>query len=91
MGLNIEPAMVLFFALGLVLLYIAGWFLLVPGRVLLKFTFNSIIGALALILLNLIGGVFAVTIPVNPVNAIVVGLFGLPGVALLLVIQLIFL
>ena len=91
MGLTIQPTMVLYFALGLVLLYIAGWFLLVPLRLLLKLTFNSIVGALALVLFNLLGGIFSITLPINPFNAVVVGLFGVPGVVLLLIIRLIFL
>lgn len=90
MNLQLDPMMVLFFALGLVILYVAGWLLLVPFKLLLKLVVNSVLGAIALMVINLVGGMFAVTIPVTPLNAIIVGVFGIPGVILLLVLRLIF-
>ena len=91
MNLQLDPLLVLFFALGLVILYIAGWFLLATFKLLLKLAINSVLGALILILINLIGGIFSVTIALTPLNAIIVGVFGIPGVLLLLILRLIFL
>ena len=89
--LGLDLTFILFFVLGLILLYIVGGLLLVPFKLLLKLSFNSILGALAIILINAIGGVFSITLPLNPINAIIIGTLGLPGVVLLLVIRLIFL
>jgi inhibitor of the pro-sigma K processing machinery len=91
MNLQLDPMLILFFVLGLVILYIAGWLLLVPFKLLLKFLANSILGALVLIGLNLIGGIFSVTIALTPLNAVIVGVFGIPGILLLLILKLIFL
>lgn len=89
--LGLDLSFILFFVLGLILLYIVGGLLLVPFKLLLKLSFNSILGALAIILINAIGGVFSITLPLNPINAVIIGTLGLPGVVLLLVIRLIFL
>ena len=90
MGLQLDPMMVLYFALGLVLLYIIGWLLLAPLTFLLKLSRSSVLGAILRVVLNLIGGIFRVTIPLNPLNAVIAGVLGLPGVLLLLLIKLIF-
>lgn len=79
MGLQLDPMMVLYFALGLVLLYIIGWLLLAPLKFLLKLSLSSVLGAILLVVLNLIGGIFRVTIPLNPLNAVIAGVLGLPG------------
>lgn len=89
MGLGIDLLEVLFFALGLVLLYMTGWLLLVPLRFLLKLIASSLLGAAALVLINAVGGVFAVTVSINPLSAFVAGYFGLPGIILLLILKLI--
>lgn len=80
---------VLAFLLGLVLLYIVGLLLVVPIKLLMKLLLNGIIGGVALFLFNLIGGLFGAYIAINPLNAIIVGILGVPGVILLLVMQVI--
>lgn len=87
MGLNIEFTVILAYAFGLILLYIIGWLLIVPIRVILKLIANAIVGGIALIVLNFIGGFIGISIGVNPITALVVGVLGVPGVILLLVIQ----
>jgi len=82
---------VILFGCGLILLYILGRFLLVPFKSILKLLFNSLLGAAAIALINLAGGIFLIHIALTPVNAFIVGFFGLPGVVLLLLIRLIFL
>jgi len=89
MGLEIDLLTVLFFALGLLALYALGWVLLVPLKWLMKLLVNGVLGGAALFAINLVGGVFGVTIPINPLSAIVAGFFGLPGVVLLLSLKLI--
>lgn len=87
LGLSFE--VILFFALGLVLLYLLGWLLVAPFKFILKLLANGIIGGLVLFLINLAGGIFGVTIAINPWTAFVVGFLGLPGVVLLLILKLI--
>jgi inhibitor of the pro-sigma K processing machinery len=89
MGLGLNFQVVLFFALGLVLLYITGWLLTAPLKILLRLIISGIFGGLLLLLINLIGGIFSITIAINPLSAVVAGYFGLPGIILLLLLKII--
>ena len=89
MGLGIDIWVILFFALGLVLLYFTGWLLLAPFKLLFKLIVSGVLGGLLLFVLNLIGGIFSVTIAINPLSAVVAGYFGVPGIILLLALKLI--
>lgn len=89
MGLGIDFQVILFFALGLVLLYFTGWLLLAPLRIILKLLINGILGGLILLLINIVGGIFSVTIPINPLSALIAGYFGLPGIILLFLLKII--
>lgn len=89
MGLGIDFTVILFFALGLVLLYFTGWLLLAPLKFILKLIVSGILGGILLFVINLVGGIFSVTIAINPLSAIIAGYFGVPGIVLLLVLKLI--
>ena len=82
---------VLAYAVGLVLLYVVGWLLLVPLRIILKFIYNAIIGGIILWLLNLVGGLIGITVAINPVTALIVGFLGFPGLILFLLLHFILL
>ncbi|MGI5848824.1 MAG: pro-sigmaK processing inhibitor BofA family protein [Christensenellales bacterium] len=89
MGLGIDFQVILFFALGLVLLYFTGWFLLAPLKIILKLVLSGFLGGIILLLINFIGGLFSVTIAINPLSTVVAGYFGIPGIILLFVLKLI--
>ena len=78
---------VLAYLAGLVLLYILGLLLVIPIRLVIKLLVNGIIGGVILFLFNLVGSIFGFTIAINPLNAIIVGFLGVPGVILILVLQ----
>ena len=80
---------VLSYVFALVLLYLCGWLLLKPFKLLLKWLLNALIGGIALFLINLIGSPFHIYLPINPLNMVIVGFLGIPGVILLLVLQII--
>lgn len=82
-GINI----ILAYAAGLLLLYLLGWVLLVPIKIVWRLLYNGIIGGIALVILNFIGGYFGLHIPLNPISALVVGFLGVPGIVLLLLLQ----
>jgi inhibitor of the pro-sigma K processing machinery len=90
MDLGIGFQEILFFALGLVLLYFLGYIILSPFTLLMKFILSAFLGAAAVVVINLAGASFGVTIPVNPATALIVGFLGLPGVVLIFVLKLIF-
>lgn len=76
------------FAAGLALICLAGYLLLVPMKFLWRLLAGGVLGALALVLVNLVGGLFGVHVQVNPFTAMAVGFLGLPGAALVVVLQL---
>lgn len=75
------------FILGLILLYIVGLLLVIPIKILIKLLINGLIGGLLLFVFNLVGGIFGLSILINPLNAIIVGFLGVPGVILILILQ----
>jgi inhibitor of the pro-sigma K processing machinery len=89
MGLGIDFQVVLFFALGLVLLYLTGWLLTAPLKILLRLVICGLLGGALLLLVNMIGSIFSVTIAINPLSALIAGYFGLPGIILLLLLKII--
>lgn len=85
MGLNT----IFYYIIGLVLLYIVGIILVFPIKKIFKLIGNGIIGGLTLLLFNFVGKYFGLVITINPLNAIIVGFLGVPGVILLLILQII--
>ena len=53
-----------------------------PIRLLFKLLVNTVFGFIGLAVVNFLGGFFGVTLGVNLLNALVVGILGVPGVAL---------
>lgn len=84
---GMEYDVIIAYIFGLILLYIAGWVLLGPLKFLFKLIFNSILGGVALILINFFGGIIGLHIGVNFVTALVTGMLGIPGISLILVLQ----
>ncbi len=85
---TMEPFGAVFaFAAGILILWLICKLLSFPLKVLWKLILNAVVGAVILFLFNLLGGFFSVSIPVNWLNALITGVFGVPGVILLLVLQ----
>lgn len=59
-----------------------------PIRLIFKLMLNALIGFFVLIVVNIIGGFVDFSLTVNFVNAVIVGLLGIPGVVLLIVFKL---
>jgi inhibitor of the pro-sigma K processing machinery len=87
MGLGLQYEVIIAYAFGLILLYIIGWLLLVPLKIILKFIYNGIIGGIMLWVLNIVGGIFGITVTVNPITALIAGFLGIPGIILILLLQ----
>lgn len=58
-----------------------------PLRLALKLLVNAASGLVALWLVNLLSGLTGVYLGLNLVNALIVGIFGLPGLVLLILLQ----
>lgn len=76
------------FVVGLALICLTGYLLLVPMRFLWRLLAGGVLGALALMLVNLAGSLFGFGVHVNPFTAMAVGFLGIPGAALVIVLQL---
>lgn len=73
---------------------LAGFFLIAllrvfskPFRLALKLLANTLLGFLALWAVNLTAGVTGIALGLNLWNALIIGVLGLPGFALLLLVQ----
>jgi len=78
------------YAVGIIFLFILGKFLLFPLKVVMKLVYNAVLGAVALLLINLIGGLFGFRIALNIFSAFIAGILGIPGIVLLIILKLIF-
>ncbi len=59
-----------------------------PLRLVLRLAVSSLLGGIGLLLLNTFGAAAGIGIAVNPFTAIVAGLLGVPGVAVLFALQI---
>lgn len=80
---------VLAFAFAALLLYLIARILLVPFKLIIKLVINALIGGVLLIIFNLLGAPLGLNVGINVITALVVGFLGIPGLILLILIQLI--
>lgn len=80
---------IFYYIIGLLLLIALGTLLVWPVKKILKLIGNGILGGITLLLFNIIGGIFGLNISISPLNALIVGFLGVPGVILLLILQII--
>ena len=86
--MRIPWEMVLSFAIGLGLMWLVGYLLLTPMRFLWRLAAGGVLGAVTLWLVNAFGGLVGLHVAVNPFTALAVGFLGLPGAALVILLQL---
>ncbi len=71
-----ESSIVISFAVGLLAICLIVKLLKWPVELLMKFVSNSVCGAILLFVVNLFGAELKITV----INALVAGIFGIPGV-----------
>lgn len=69
-------------------LFILSRIFIIPIKWICKLIFNSILGALLIFAINLIGSIWGFHIGLNLFTAIIVGILGIPGAIFLIVISL---
>lgn len=69
-------------------LFILGRIFIIPIKWICKLIFNSILGALLIFAINLIGSIWGFHIGLNCLTAIIVGMLGIPGTIFLIIISL---
>lgn len=77
---------------GYYLLAILGLIIIVklfswPLKILFKLIINAVLGVITLVLVNIVGAGFGLTIGVNIFTALIVGFLGVPGVIFLVVLK----
>lgn len=77
------------FLVCIIFLFIFGKLFFWPLKSILKLIFNSILGGILIYLINVIGMNFGFHIGLNILTALLVGLLGVPGAALLVILKLI--
>jgi len=85
--MQIPWELVLSFAIGLALLCLIGYLLLVPMRFMWRLVAGGVMGALALMMVNLLGSLVGFSVEINPFTAMAVGFLGLPGAALVVALR----
>ena len=79
------------YAVGIVLVLLLARFMVMPLRMVFRLIYNGLMGGAALWLINMVGASFGYVLPITVWSALLVGFFGLAGVAALVVYQLFFL
>ncbi len=72
---------------GIILLIVIVRVFISPIKILLKLGFNTLLGFAGLIAADIFGAYIGLSPGVNLCNAIVVGIFGIPGLALLILLK----
>ena len=80
---------VLLLALAVIVVIVLIRVISAPIKLIFKLLINTIIGFAILFLVNLIGQNFGITIEMNLLHAVIVGIFGIPGVIVLILLQFI--
>lgn len=86
----IDFGVVVAYVVGIILLLIIGRLLLTPLKVVLKLVVNALLGAVVILLVNWIGGIFGFHIAFNIYTSFIVGTLGVPGFVLLVLLKLLF-
>lgn len=71
-----------------VFVYILIKILSAPIRLLFKILINAALGYIVLFIVNFLGGFVGLSIAMNFLNALIVGFLGVPGVVILIVLEL---
>ena len=72
--------------IGIIMVF--GKTFLMPVKKIIKFISNSLLGALIIFIINLVGTSFNFHIGFNIVNSIIVGILGIPGAVLLVILKI---
>ena len=59
-----------------------------PLKIVFRLLANAVIGAIALVIINYIGSFFSFHIDLNFITALIAGALGVPGIAILFILEL---
>ncbi len=76
------------YVLGILIVCVISGIFLKPIKFVLKLVLNSALALVFMALINLIGSGAGIHIGLNPVTAVIAGALGIPGVILILLLQI---
>lgn len=79
---------ILSFLAVMLVIFLVFKLLSLPFKIMWKLFVNAVIGFVLLLLFNFLGGLIGITIEITWWKAVIVGIFGVPGIAVLLLVQL---
>ena len=78
---------ILLLALAVIVVIVVVRVISAPIRLIFKLLINTVIGFAILFLVNLVGQNFGITLEMNVLHAVIVGIFGVPGVVVLILLK----
>lgn len=79
---------ILSFLAVILVIFLVFKLLSLPFKIMWKLFVNAVIGFVLLLLFNFLGGLIGLTIEITWWKAVIVGIFGVPGIVGLLLVQL---
>ena len=77
------------FALGMIMLFVIVRMFYAPIKAVFKLVVNSVCGGLIMFVVNIAGSLFGIHIGINVFTALVAGVLGIPGIAFMLLAQIV--
>jgi len=84
-GLDINLIIAAIF--GLIIVYVLFRLLTFPFRLFLSLISKAAVGAVILVIFNLLGAWWGISIGINPITILIAGILGAPGVLMMAVLQ----
>ena len=86
-GMNISSV------IAAVAVILAVWLLIkilsLPVRFIIKLLINALVGFVSLLIVNFFGGLLGFSLEIDLINCLVCGVFGIPGIIVLVILSLI--
>ena len=77
------------FLIALIVLYIVLKIIAAPVKIIIKLMINAFVGGVVLFLINLVGAGFGFVLNITWLTSLIVGIFGVPGVVLVILLQMV--
>lgn len=83
-----EVKMMLIYVACIIAIFIIGKIFIVPIKIIAKLIINSLLGAILLYTINIVGTICGLHIGINIVTTLIVGILGIPGAVLLTILSI---
>ena len=84
MSMRMEICIFLAYAMGMLMVYITGRYLMIPLKWIGRILVNGLAGGALIFLIDYLGAGLGLLLPLNPITALFAGTLGVPGIILML-------